>query len=130
MLTIRKDPTNRKMNANTSSGVPMNVLMVFSVLCSAAAAACWPVAASAYGGSVAAIRSRRSVPFTPDFAVASIESYLSCPARARSAVFSVKSASVAPARLSEVPNPAMPLIVNWCCAESVKAMEMCRPTLR
>ncbi len=40
VLMIRKLPTNSEMNAKTSSGVPMNVLMVDSVLCSAAAAAC------------------------------------------------------------------------------------------
>jgi hypothetical protein len=47
VLMMRKLPTNSAMNAKTSSGVPMNVLMVDSVLCSAAAAACCPVSATA-----------------------------------------------------------------------------------
>ena len=47
VLMMRKLPTNSEMNAKTSSGVPMNVLMVDSVLCSAAAAACCPVSATA-----------------------------------------------------------------------------------
>ena len=48
VLMMRKVPTKREMkNAKTSSGVPMNVLIVYSVLCSARRAACWPVSASA-----------------------------------------------------------------------------------
>jgi hypothetical protein len=47
VLMIRKLPTNSEMNAKTSNGVPMKVLIVDSVLCSAAAAACCPVSASA-----------------------------------------------------------------------------------
>ena len=47
VLMMRKLPTNSEMKAKTRSGVPMNVLIVDSVLCSAAAAACWPVSASA-----------------------------------------------------------------------------------
>ena len=35
VLMIRNEPTNSEMNAKTSSGVPMNVLIVSSVLCSA-----------------------------------------------------------------------------------------------
>ena len=47
VLMMRKLPTNNEMKAKTRSGVPMNVLMVDSVLCSAAAAACCPVSATA-----------------------------------------------------------------------------------
>ena len=47
VLMMRKLPTNSEMKAKTRSGVPMKVLMVNSVLCSAAAAACCPVSATA-----------------------------------------------------------------------------------
>ena len=47
VLMMRKLPTNSEMKAKTRSGVPMKVLIVDSVLCSAAAAACCPVSATA-----------------------------------------------------------------------------------
>ena len=63
VLMIRKQPTNSEMNAKTSSGVPMNVLIVDSVLCSAACSRLLPglrlgVARERRGDALAQLRRR------------------------------------------------------------------------
>jgi len=110
VLKMVNPPTNKEMNANTSSAVEkkdsawlIELVLSFTTVC--------PVTTCTPGGKALAMACWTSVLLAPGAATTLMVSSLPTSWATACAVGSVNAASVAPARLFADPNWAMPLMV-------------------
>ena len=128
VLKMMNVPTNSAIPAKTSSAVRMKPSPSLTWL-AASSAACVAVTASTPCGRTDCTRVRRTEAETPSSATTSMVSNWPSAPSTRCAVAVSNATSVAPPRLSALPNPSRPVIVN-CSGGPWNRIVMRSPTWR